>query len=151
MKTHAFRDYEAETTINALIAATLVLFMGVLIIVSGYLEPAYWKQKLNREAYQSQPAVSSYDATDAVTLEKLREYLIVEPEPEFKLSAFMITTEENETDQVSGENEYLENLKNEKIMELEEALALRQKLMESLTPETEEPLQMESWMIAHTY
>ncbi len=77
--------------------------------------------------------------------EKLSEYLILEEEPELEF-AMLPFTEKPVSKKIYSKNEYLENLREIKVAELEIFYALQLKCREYLVEETEPPLELEEWM-----
>ncbi len=77
--------------------------------------------------------------------EKLREYLIPEDEPELEF-VMLPFVEKPVSKNIYIKNEYLENLREIKIAELEMFYALQLKCREYLVEEIEPPLELEEWM-----
>ncbi len=78
--------------------------------------------------------------------QKLREYLVVEKEPELEFVKLPFP-EEKQLTRKYCKNEYLENLVRIKVKEAEELYAYQQKLREYFIVEKEFPLELEDWMI----
>lgn len=77
--------------------------------------------------------------------DKLSEYLVPEIEPELELKVFAIT-DEQPTENIYVNNEYLENLRETKVAEIENFYAMQLKFEEYLIEEIEPPLELEKWM-----
>ncbi len=77
--------------------------------------------------------------------DKLSKYLVAEIEPELELEVLPIN-EEQLTKNIYVKNEYLENLRETKIAELENFYAMQLICREYLVEEIEPPLELEKWM-----
>ena len=87
----------------------------------------------------------SQNAELKLLAEKLSEYLVTEEEPELEL-ILLPMSEKQLPANIYIKNEYLENLRETKIAELEKFYEIQQKCREYLATEIEPALELEDWM-----
>ncbi|HSO88478.1 MAG TPA: hypothetical protein VLQ91_18140 [Draconibacterium sp.] len=174
MKTQVFKNSETEKTSHFMMLVSMIVFCEILLFIvnneqsfsgNGFsvtqtkddgvsleFNGRLTENKVSRE----NESIKNPGLNSAVTMAKMREYLIPENEPELTvdyansmLFPDVVNVELAATEFASNDDSFMLDLKkqaSEKTKEAVELYAFEKKIREYLTVETEKPLELEDWM-----